>query len=429
MAAKAIVQQQEHHSIEIINRFGTALVSSRDLSELFGLVGEAVHALIPDALLVVSKLAPDGSHMTITWQRGIDRYLGVIKKLLGIDFLEREFSLMQATPEELTLYRNGKLHHFKDGLYNLLVRTIPKPVCRAVERALRLGGVHAIGFAWNGKHYGALVILLPKGKRLTRAGAIETIVHLGSVGIQRMQAEEAVRQSEENRGRIRKLEALGILAAGIAHDFNNLHMGIFSLIECAKAKVNNGAGAEDLEKACACMDRARALTSRLLTFSQGGAPALEGAPLFPFVEKVLKAATDGSAVTCRVEKAGDLRNCLYDKDQMGQVLHAMARNAVDAMPSGGELVLLAVNKKLAEVNRADLPAGDYLRLSLADHGTGISEKALPHVFDPFFSTKSRGSGLNLAIAHSVLKRHGGSIDVESTPGRGTTFYLYLKAEQ
>ena len=82
---------------------------------------------------------------------------------------------------------------------------------------------------------------------------------------------------------------------------------------------------------------------------------------------------------------------------------------------------------LSKNNRLDLSEGDYLHLALADHGVGIPEKKLPHIFDPFFSTKPKGSGLNLAIAHSVLKRHGGSIEVESALGNGTTFHLYLKA--
>ena len=113
-----------------------------------------------------------------TWQYGFDRYLEAIKKIFGVDPLEKKFSLSGATPDELKQYRNGKLYHFEDGLYNLCIRTVPKPVCYAIEKVLSLGAVYAIGFAWNDKHYGALVIMLPKGNTLKNAKAIETIVHI-----------------------------------------------------------------------------------------------------------------------------------------------------------------------------------------------------------------------------------------------------------
>lgn len=540
-------KKKEVGSIAVINQFGTALVSSKNLSEIFELVGEAVHTLLPKAMLYTSKTAHDESYMQGTWQHGFDRYLETIKTIFGIDLFEKKFSLSGATSDELTLYRNGKLYHFEDGLYNLCVRTVPKLVCHAIEKVLSLGAAYAIGFAWNNKHYGALVILLPKGIELQNAEVIETIVHLGSVAFQRVLAEDAIKQSEtkyrtlvehshqgigiskrnriifanesllkilgfdsleeivkiplidfiateskdmivallhdreqnradsqefdykiirkdgqkrdisiksseivlngekciqssfiditelkladKNRNRMQKLEALGILAGGIAHEFNNLFMGIFGFIECAKGKIQQTAAIEDLEKALNCMDRARALTSRLITFSKGGAPILEHAPLFPFAADVLKTTINGSPVSYKIEKDHDLWQCLYDKEQLRQVLTAIVQNAVEAMPAGGDLLFSATNFPLPNDNCVGLHEGNYLRLSIADHGVGIPEKKLPHIFEPFFSTKPKGIGLNLAIAHSVLKRQGGSIEVESVLSRGTTFHLYLKAEK
>jgi signal transduction histidine kinase len=175
------------------------------------------------------------------------------------------------------------------------------------------------------------------------------------------------------------------------------------------------------------MVRAKELTSRLLTFSKGGTPSLKCSPIFPFAEEVLKTAVNGAPIRCRIEAPETLWNCMYDEVQLRQVLHALTCNAVEAMPKGGELLLTAANVILDKTNRVYLSKGRYIQLTLADQGIGIPENELSHLFNPFFSTKPQGSGLNLAIAHSVLKRHGGSIAVESATGKGTKFHLYLKA--
>ncbi len=233
--------------------------------------------------------------------------------------------------------------------------------------------------------------------------------------------------AEENRSRMQKLEALGILAGGIAHDFNNLHGGIFGYIECAIGKKSQAEAEKDLKKALNCMDRARELTARLLTFSKGGAPCLETASLFPFADEVMKDAVNGTDASYTIEANSDLRHCLYDKIQLRQVIYSIMRNAVDAMPTGGNIRVSAGNVTFPKRNRLGLNEGNYLHVSIADNGVGISKNNLSHLFDPFFSTKPNGSGLNLSIAHSVLKRHEGSIDVESVLGKGTTFHIYLRA--
>jgi signal transduction histidine kinase len=413
-------------AIATINRFGTALVSSTNAAEIFQLAGEAAHALAPDAMLFVSRLAADGVLMQGAWQHGLDGFIDPLKKSLGIDLMARTFSLARATPEECSRYLNSTLFHYKDGLYNLAVRTIPRQTCRAMEGILHLGSVYAIGFAWNKKHYGTLVLLFPEGKCLENAAAIETIVHLGSVGLQRVIAEDAMRQLQENRGRMLKLDALGMLAGGIAHEFNNLFAGLFGYIECARAK-NPSPATDPLTDALACMDRATLMTSKLLTFSPGGAPVLQKAPLFPFAEEAVTSAIYGAGVSCTVMKTPELVECLYDREQLGPVLAEMGRNAVEAMPRGGELTLSAAMVTLPKDNPSALHEGTYIRLSLTDRGIGIPAGAMTHIFNPFFTTKPAHGGLNLAIAWSVLRRHGGGIEVESADGVGTTFHLFLQA--
>jgi signal transduction histidine kinase len=120
-----------------------------------------------------------------------------------------------------------------------------------------------------------------------------------------------------------------------------------------------------------------------------------------------------------------------DERQFGLVIENLALNARDAMPDGGTLTVQAVNAVLSAHGHASLAPGDYVRISIADQGPGIAKEVLPMIFDPYFSTKSRGvqkgMGLGLTICHAVIKNHGGAIDVTSQPGVGATVHLHLPA--
>jgi len=224
-----------------------------------------------------------------------------------------------------------------------------------------------------------------------------------------------------------KLESLGVLAGGIAHDFNNLLSGIFGYIDLARQASKNDLVREHLESAMGAMNRARSLTQQLLTFSKGGAPKRATEPLFPFVKETVDFALSGSNVKCVFEIQPDLLPCNVDKNQIGQVIDNIVINAVQAMPAGGPIKLTAMNIAITENERPGLARGDYVKLSIEDKGSGIPRELLPRIFDPFFTTKQKGSGLGLATTFSILSRHGGHIEVESEPGKGTVFHVYLPA--
>jgi PAS domain S-box-containing protein len=227
--------------------------------------------------------------------------------------------------------------------------------------------------------------------------------------------------------RTQKLESLGILAGGIAHDFNNLLGGIFGYIDLVHAKSSDETIAHYLAKALSTIDRARALTQQLLTFAKGGVPIRKVAALFPLVEDTVNFALSGAAVTSRFRVAPDLKPCDFDRNQICQVIDNLAINALQAMPMGGTLSVTAENIVLRSGQLERLPPGAYVRLSLRDTGIGIPPEILPRIFDPFFTTKQKGSGLGLATCYSILKQHDGGIDVESEPGKGTVFHLFLPA--
>ncbi|HCY84208.1 MAG TPA: hypothetical protein DHV36_03640 [Desulfobacteraceae bacterium] len=225
-----------------------------------------------------------------------------------------------------------------------------------------------------------------------------------------------------------KMEALGTLAGGIAHDFNNYLSGIFGFMELARKHNRQEKVDLYLTKALESSDRARSLTHQLLTFSKGGSPVREIAPLDPFLKETALFALSGSKVSCEFDIPKDLWCCNYDRNQISQVIDNIVINAQHAMPDGGAVTLSAKNEVISrETGENILDPGPYVCISVADTGTGIAPKYLDRIFDPFFSTKQTGSGLGLATSYSIVKRHGGKIQVASSLGKGTCVDIYLPA--
>jgi two-component system cell cycle sensor histidine kinase/response regulator CckA len=235
------------------------------------------------------------------------------------------------------------------------------------------------------------------------------------------------KRMEEELQKVQKLESLGILAGGIAHDFNNLMGGIFGYIDLASSRSKDPTISGYLEKALSSINRARDLTQQLLTFAKGGAPIQKVGSLFPCVREAAEFALSGSNVSCRFDIPEDVWHCNFDRNQISQVIDNIVINAQHAMPAGGEIELVARNITIGHNEHPKLTQGNYARLSLSDHGIGIPKELLSRIFDPFFTTKSKGHGLGLATCYSIINRHGGAIDVESEPGKGSTFHIYLPA--
>lgn len=235
------------------------------------------------------------------------------------------------------------------------------------------------------------------------------------------------KRMEEALIKTQKLESLGILAGGIAHDFNNLMGGIFGYIDIASEKVTDEKATQYLAKAMNAIGRARALTQQLLTFAKGGAPILQINNLFPFVQETAQFALSGANVSCNFHVPDDLWACNFDKNQIGQVIDNLIINAQQAMPVGGAIEVIARNITLAENEHPLLLQGNYVKLSVKDTGVGIPNEVISKIFDPFFTTKTKGQGLGLTTCYSIIHRHGGSLDVESEPGKGSTFTMYLPA--
>jgi PAS domain S-box-containing protein len=230
---------------------------------------------------------------------------------------------------------------------------------------------------------------------------------------------------EEELQKMQKLQSLSILAGGIAHDFNNLLSGIYGYISLATYEVKDEKLSEYLSKAMTTMERARGLTLQLLTFAKGGAPIRKIGNLFPFVQETAQFTLSGSNIFTNFDIPDNLSPCNFDKNQIEQVIDNIVINAKQAMPDGGTITISAQNVSISLNNHLYLKNGDYVRISIKDQGIGIPKNILPHIFDPFFTTKATGNGLGLASCYSIIKRHNGAIEVESEPGEGSTFHIYL----
>jgi two-component system, cell cycle sensor histidine kinase and response regulator CckA len=180
--------------------------------------------------------------------------------------------------------------------------------------------------------------------------------------------------------------------------------------------------------ALAC-NRARGITQQLLTFAKGGAPIKEVLAVPDLLREAGDFALRGAKVKAEYILAADLWRVEADPGQINQVLNNLIINACQAMPEGGILRIAARNETINGENPFELRPGGFVRIEVADQGIGIPEKHLNQIFDPYFTTKESGSGLGLSISHSIIKKHGGAITVDSKPGEGSTFCLFLPATQ
>lgn len=236
------------------------------------------------------------------------------------------------------------------------------------------------------------------------------------------------RRTEEEVQKAQRLESLSILAGGIAHDFNNAMMAIIGNVSLAKLYAEPGQRVyEKLEEIERAAMRTKELTRQLLTFAKGGAPVKQVVSLAEIVRDTAQFCVGGTHVKCRFAISDDLWAVSVDVGQISQVIGNIILNAHQSMPSGGVIDIRVENVVLEPPLTTPLKPGKYVKTTIRDQGVGIPREHIPRIFDPYFTTKQKGSGLGLAMVYSIVEKHGGHVFAESGPHAGTTFHVYLPA--
>jgi PAS domain S-box-containing protein len=242
----------------------------------------------------------------------------------------------------------------------------------------------------------------------------------------------ARREEAERRNRIDRLESLGLLARGFAHDFNNLLTVLLGNISLAEMRLRNAITLPELHTAKQATLQAQNLVQQLLTFARGGAPIKTPVRLGELIDVFFTHHTRANRIEYRIEVQPGLPQIAIDTAQVRRLLSNLIRNAEQAQPEGGEIIIRCFAPDHAEMFPGEMvtdtnfqPSG--LAIEVEDKGEGIAPEHLPHIFEPYFSTRKadNATGLGLTVCESIAKAHGGSLTVRSEPGRGTTVRFYL----
>lgn len=318
----------------------------------------------------------------------------------------------------------------REELLHMNLRDLISPAERGeVDRILlsRLGGAEKSIDELTLRHRDGRKIHVEVSNRLVFEGGKPNLFQgIARDVTERKVMEERLRQSQ-------KMEAVGTLAGGIAHDFNNLLTGILGFADLLKARPGDREktleAAEIIQKAA---ERATKLTSQLIGFARQGKTQTTRISIHDLVRELTEFLGHTLPRSIRISEdlPDDPLQVFGDQNQLHQALLNLALNARDAMPNGGQLVFRAEKLSRAAVagveGVAD-PNEDWLCLSVADTGEGISDEIRSRIFEPFFTTKAadKGSGMGLAMVYSIVRNHNGHIDVESDFTRGSVFRVYL----
>ena len=317
-------------------------------------------------------------------------------------------------------------------------RLLDRPILLERPMAARPGDTAdpstAIVCAIPGEEGQCLGVLLA-GSRASRSFSrddgsfVQALANTVGAALQREGAEAQLFQSQ-------RLEALGQLTGGVAHDFNNLLTVVSGNLQMLEERiVDDALGARLAKAAMRATARGADLTRKLLAFSRRQTlqpRAIDVAQLLESIVDILR-RTLGAKIDVRLDLEDALPAAKADPGMLDTALLNLAVNARDAMPDGGRLTLSAsrVNAPSHPATRGEeLVAGDYVRIAVTDTGSGMAPEVLAHAFEPFFTTKEsgKGSGLGLSLVYGFAKQSGGHIDVQSTPGTGTSIALYLPVD-
>ncbi len=280
----------------------------------------------------------------------------------------------------------------------------------------------------NGRQITFKLVPIPEEEQLFFIGILQDVTG-------RKEAEERQRRLESELERVRKLDAMATMASGISHDFNNLLTIINGNLEMARMHAQDDSPiARLLDESGRALELTTGLIHQFTTFSDNYLPARDRVELHELLERVLEEELRDTGVDYRLEQENGHWTVDVDVTLMQQVFHNIIQNSVEAMGGRGRIRVglhVVSADEVGERSGNPLLQGDMIEIVFTDQGPGIDPAILDRIFDPYFSTKQKGAqkgmGLGLTIVHSIVKKHGGLVRIESEPGQGCTVRLYLPA--
>ena len=412
------------NDLDLVADLATALLELPSEAEIYRRVGDGLwQAVGENAIIVVTNQVPQ----TLAFKTQVVLGLGPI--------VEKATALIGKHPTEIAgdwpdsikrVMATGRLTRIEGGVAALVGDVIPAAIGRRAQALFGLEEVFVVGFSKGGSAGGICIITRRPGATVRRA-TIEAMARLAAVAIERKRLEEQLIRAQ-------KMETVGQLASGVAHDFNNILAAM--VLQLDLLRLRPGLPPDRVSRAVdellGSAERAASLVRQLLVF--GCRQAMEtsrcdlNAVVFEWTAMLRRLL--GEQVTLTVDRCEEPLWFDGDAGMIEQVVTNLCVNARDAMPNGGQLKVttraVVIDADAVRRHHAALPGG-YACLKVADTGCGVDPAIRARLFEPFFTTKEpgKGSGLGLAIVQGIVARHGGFVEVESRPGEGSAFSVYL----
>jgi PAS domain S-box-containing protein len=346
---------------------------------------------------------------------------------------ERFRTLFEATLEGIAIVRNGVILEVNKALLGILGMTPEQVIGRRLSEVADETGAeldHVPRESVARRSDGTLVDIEMAGKKYVFQGEDVTVVAVRDIA-ERKRNEAENKMLQRQLLHSQKMEAIGRLSAGVAHDFNNCLLAIFGYSDLLLDRhredpflTRNLTGIKEAGQ------KAASLTKQLLAFARRQpmeARVMGINPIITGLEKMLHRLL-GEDVTLISDLQADMAKVRVDPGQMEQVIMNLVVNARQAMPTGGRLTIRTTQLNVASESaapHANLPFGSYVLLSVTDTGSGMDAETQARAFEPFFSTKGEGTGLGLSTVYGIVQQSGGFIFIDSAPGQGACFSIYL----
>jgi len=402
---------EKARALETVLRIAQAVTHARSVSELAERFADAVASYTRFPSIVVLAWVPAQDGFEILAQRGFD---------------ESRFPPRQILPAKGSLTGLAVERRQVLTTDDIAGDDRVDPPTRAALAANQYTSGACVPVIHGGEVLGSFNLVYPRGTALPQSerNMLEALATSLGVAMAQHIAVEREHELERQARRAQQLDSLGVLAGGIAHDFNNLLTGIVGNIDLARILAEDAQQPQVVEllaEALTATARAAALARQLVTFSRGGEPSRKAtSELGKLLVDVASFAARGTSVRCEVDVQEPLGVVEIDAGQIAQVIQNLVINACQASSSGG-VVTLRARRVTAGAD------DDFIAIQVLDTGRGIAPEHLAHIFEPFFTARVGGTGLGLAVSHSIVRRHGGRLLVESELGRGTTFTVELPA--